>query len=87
MHVWRWSLSGIDKGVDTVNDCLSASEPQHSEALVSELAGFQVVTWFSLGQSLRKACEEKGRQKHDRSGLGCVWSRYEGSKCSKNKSG
>lgn len=65
MHVWRWSLAWVDEGIDTVNDCLSATKPQHGEALITELPRLQVMSWLSLWrQSMRKACEKKRRKKH-----------------------
>jgi hypothetical protein len=76
MHVRRGSLSRIDERIDTIDDCLRTSKSQHGEAAAS-LARFQVVTWFGLGQCIRKTCEKKSREKHRDVRLeDALWSKY-----------
>jgi hypothetical protein len=50
----RRSLSRIDKWIDSIDNRLSTTKAQHSEALVAA----------ELGHSLREGREEKGRDEH-----------------------
>jgi hypothetical protein len=64
MHMRRRSLSRVDKRINAVDNGLCASESQHGEALVAELARLKIVNWLSLRQSLRQACEDESCKQH-----------------------